>query len=202
MRLRNRYYLRALWDGSKTVHRSSCHVLLARGTNRQRPTCRQERPPCLNSVVRYPKLRHPRCPASFFGNALPGGFIPTSVAAGDFNGDGNMDFVVSNGGDNDLWLYFGNGDGTFNLPTILPITLGQSPVWVAAADLRGIGVTDLIVVNADSNNVSVFLGKGNWTFTEHAITLPGSAATLAIADFNQRWEAGHCSAAERHYSSF
>lgn len=126
----------------------------------------------------------PQMPGFLFRNALPGGFIPTSVATGDFNGDGNMDFVVSNGGDNDLWLYFGKGDGTFNLPTILPVTLGQSPVWVAAADLRGIGITDLIVLNADSNNVSVFLGRGNGTFTEQAIALPGSAATLAIGDFN------------------
>jgi len=117
-------------------------------------------------------------------DSLPAGYIPTSVATGDFNGDGNTDFVIANGGDNTLWLYSGKGDGTFNLPIILPVTLGQTPVWVAAADLRGIGTTDLIVVNTDSNNVSVFLGKGGGTFTETSIALPGSASTLAIGDFN------------------
>ncbi len=123
-------------------------------------------------------------PGLLFRNSLPGGFLPTSVATGDFNGDGKMDFVVANGGDNNLWLYFGKGDGTFSLPVILPITMGQSPVWVATADLRGIGKTDLIVAEADSNSVGVFLGKGDGTFSEHKIALPGSAVTLAIGDFN------------------
>ncbi len=51
-----------------------------------------------------------------FRDSLPAGLIPTSIAAGDFNGDGKMDFVVANGGDNNLWLYFGKGVGTFSLP--------------------------------------------------------------------------------------
>jgi len=95
-----------------------------------------------------------------------------------------MDFVVANGGDNDLWLYFGNGTGTFSLPIILPVTLGQSPVWVATADLRGIGRMDLVVAEADSNSIGVFLSKGDGTFVESSIPLPGSAVTLAIADYN------------------
>ena len=66
----------------------------------------------------------------------------------------------------------------------LPITLGQSPVWIATADLRGTGKTDLVVAEADSNSIGVFLGKGDGTFVESSIPLPGSAATLAIGDFN------------------
>ena len=116
--------------------------------------------------------------------SLPAGFIPTAIAAGDFNGDGKMDFVVANGGDNNLWLYFGKGDGTFSLPLIVPITLGQSPVWVSTADLRGTGRTDLVVAETDSNSVGVFLGNGDGTFAESSIPLPGSAVTLAIGDFN------------------
>ncbi len=46
-----------------------------------------------------------------------------------------MDFVVANGGTNDLWFYAGNGDGTFQLPRIIPLTNGLTPVYLATADL-------------------------------------------------------------------
>ncbi len=120
-----------------------------------------------------------------FRDSLPAGLLPTAVVTGDFNGDGNIDFVVANGGDNTLWLYLGKGDGTFLLPTVLPITLGQSPVWVAAADLRAIGKLDLIVAEADSHTVGVFLGNGDGTFVESAISIPGGPGALAIGDFNK-----------------
>ena len=123
-------------------------------------------------------------PGILLRDSLPAGYIPTSVATGDFNGDGNLDFAVANSGDNNLWLYFGNGNGTFELPVIVPVTLGLSPVWVASADLRGIGKLDLVVVEADSNSVGIFLGNGDGTFAESAVALPGSAVTLAIGDFN------------------
>src|SRR5207244_12783073 len=60
--------------------------------------------------------------------------------------------VVANGGANTLWLYLGKGDGTSQLPTIIPL-LGQAPVAVVAADLRGIGISDLIVAEADSGTI-------------------------------------------------
>jgi VCBS repeat protein len=69
---------------------------------------------------------------------MPAGFLPVSVAMADFNRDGNIDWVIANAGDNNLWLYVGNGDGTWQVPVILPIK-GLTPTAVATADLRGIG---------------------------------------------------------------
>ena len=53
--------------------------------------------------------------------------------SGDFNGDGHMDFVIANGGTNDLWIYLGKGDGTFQLPRVIPLTKGLTPVFLATA---------------------------------------------------------------------
>jgi len=36
----------------------------------------------------------------------------TTLAAADVNHDGKIDLLFD-GGDNNLWVWFGNGDGTF-----------------------------------------------------------------------------------------
>jgi hypothetical protein len=94
---------------------------------------------------------------------LPTGFIPTAVAEGDFNEDGNMDVAISNGGDDTVYVLLGHGDGTLAVPEIL-YTKGQSPVWITAVKLRAAGHLDLVVANADTSNVEVFSGKGDGTF--------------------------------------
>jgi hypothetical protein len=43
---------------------------------------------------------------------IPAGIIPTSVATGDFNGDGHIDWVIPDGAYNNIWLYLGQGNGT------------------------------------------------------------------------------------------
>jgi hypothetical protein len=98
-----------------------------------------------------------------FRPSLLAGQIPTAVATGDFNGDGKLDWAISNGRDNSIWLYFGKGDGTASLPTILP-TAGIGPSWLTATDLNGDGKLDLVVAEADSSTIGVFLGNGDGTF--------------------------------------
>jgi subtilisin family serine protease len=115
---------------------------------------------------------------------LPADYLPTSVATGDFNHDGKMDWAVSNGGTNSLWLYLGRGDGTAQLPVILPLA-GLSPIQVIAADLRKIGVLDLIVAEADSGTIGVLLGNGDGTFQkEQTLYAPGAVLSVATGDFN------------------
>lgn len=116
---------------------------------------------------------------------LPTGFLPTAVVQGDFNGDGTMDLAVSNGGDNTIYVYPGNGDGTFAIPEVL-YTAGQSPVWLAAAQLRASGHVDLIAVDGDSNQVEVFFGNGDGTFQPPAVvaTLSQTPTFVLAGDFN------------------
>lgn len=116
---------------------------------------------------------------------LPAGEIPTAVVTGDFNKDGIMDFIVANGQTSDLWLYLGKGDGTFQLPRIIPLTEGLTPIYLATGDLRGNGTLDLIVSEYDTSTVGVLLGNGDGTFGyETTYTLPEAPGAIALADFN------------------
>ena len=127
----------------------------------------------------------PPAPAAFnLRPTLPAGFIPTAVATGDFNGDGRLDWAVANGGDNSIWIYLGNGDGTAKLPTILHLQ-GYAPVALATTDMNGDGKLDLVVAEADSLAVAVLLGNGDGTFgPELTFTTPSIPISLAVADFN------------------
>ncbi len=142
-----------------------------------------------------PNLKSLAAPAVTFGapgtlpgfdlrKPLPADFIPTSVATGDFNKDGKLDWVVSNGGSNNLWLYLGKGDGTAQLPIILPLK-GAAPLQVVAADLRHSGILDLIVAEADSATVGVLLGNGDGTFQPETLYYaPAPVLSLAAGDFD------------------
>jgi hypothetical protein len=111
--------------------------------------------------------------------------MANSVAAGDFNRDGHMDFVVANGGTNDLWIYLGKGDGTFELPRVIPLTRGQTPIYILAADLQGNGILDLIVAEYDTWSIGVLLGNGDGTFGyEQIYYVPQPPGAIVVDDFN------------------
>src|SRR6267143_1581467 len=87
---------------------------------------------------------------------------PTSVTAGDFNGDGKLDLAVTNSGSYSVSVLLGNGDGTFRAAANYGV--GFLPLSVTSGDFNGDGKPDLAVANQGSNNVSVLLGNGDGTF--------------------------------------
>jgi len=101
---------------------------------------------------------------------------PSSIAAGDLNGDGNLDLVVTNYGAGTCSILLGRGDGTFFAGH--DVTSLQ-PHHVAIGDLNNDGKADLVLAEDDSNYVSIFLGRGDGTF------LDASAAN------GTRFDAGH-----------
>ena len=107
---------------------------------------------------------------------------PSSMAVGDFNGDGIPDLAVADFYDNAVRILLGNGDGTF-LEGSYPAT-GAGPLSVAVADFNGDGVPDLVL--AGGNSIAILLGNGDGTFSRTAVSpqsLGGSGA-VAVGDFN------------------
>lgn len=117
-----------------------------------------------------------------------GGTGTAYVAVADFNGDGKLDYVTANQGNNTVGVALGNGDGTFNTPS--SISVACNPVSVAVGDFNGDGKPDLAVstdgCSPGTNGVAILLGNGDGTFAPSGkLTSPLSNSIFAVAgDFN------------------
>jgi hypothetical protein len=96
--------------------------------------------------------------------SYPAGANAANLVVGDFNGDHIPDLAVGHfaGSANTVSVLLGNGDSSFQPP--VDYTVGNQPIWVTTADLRGTGTLDLVVSNNNSSSISVLLGNGDGTF--------------------------------------
>ncbi len=89
------------------------------------------------------------------------GVNPRSVAAGDFDQDGEADLVTANFCDDTISLLFGNGDGTFQSTAsyFLGTPGSNRPTGVTVGDLNNDTFDDVAVSNSGTDNVSVLLNN-------------------------------------------
>jgi hypothetical protein len=90
------------------------------------------------------------------------GRSPTSVAAGDFNGDQLPDLAVVHGGDDNVSILVNSGGATF-LPPV-NYDLSDGPAHVAVHDLDGDDDLDLIVAVTQSDSIELLFNNGDGTF--------------------------------------
>lgn len=108
---------------------------------------------------------------------------PSSVAVGDFNQDGILDFAAAASGSNSVAVFLGAGNGLYQNP--VTYNTGQTPSAILTVSLRGNGILDLVTADAGSNDIGVLLGNGDGTFQAYTATPVGTQpAALVSTDFN------------------
>jgi outer membrane protein assembly factor BamB len=116
----------------------------------------------------------PTCPWTLVHDSpAPGVDTPTGIAIADFNKDGKLDIALSSRasfGGGGVTVFLGLGNGTFQGLQELS-SFGEGTYGLAAADLDGDGVVDVVSASAgESNdgqpNVYVSLGKGDGTLSK------------------------------------
>jgi hypothetical protein len=111
---------------------------------------------------------------------------PTAVTIADFNGDGIQDLAIVNKTSGTVTVLQGKGDGTFTEFAKSPITVGTSPVAVAAGSLSASSGPALVVANQADNTITVLLGNGDGTFgysTQSPVTVGTTPSAVAIGSF-------------------
>jgi len=103
--------------------------------------------------------------ASAYGNRGTAYYL---IKPGDFNGDGKPDALISSEGH--LFVFFGNGDGTFSSQ---PVTVYQpfgELYFPATGDFNGDGRSDIAVrrrsSTSGSHSLAVYLGNADKTFSQ------------------------------------
>ncbi len=120
-------------------------------------------------------------PAASYGTQID----PSTVAVGDFNGDGISDIVVGDG-TGGVSIRLSNGDGTLRAAAIYHV--GGYAAGLAIGDFNGDGKPDLAVTGAQDEygsgaTISILLGNGNGTFRQ-ATSISSVGSTIGVADFN------------------
>lgn len=112
--------------------------------------------------------------------------LTSPVAAGDFNNDGVMDFVVASGPN--VYVLAGNGDGSFQ-PAYGSAGPTNSVInGIHVADINGDGKLDLIINGkiGTSGFVATMLGNGDKSFQAPVVTtFTGvTSSNVIVGDFN------------------
>ena len=104
----------------------------------------------------------------FSQTAGPAVVTPKSIAAGDFDGDLDIDLAIANSGSQSVSIFLNDGFGNFTINSTPAV--GNSPFSVITGNFDGDTDLDLAIANEGSNTVTVLLNNGSAIFTPTVIT--------------------------------
>ncbi len=132
-------------------------------------------------------------PANFTGYGSTTGETPANIYPVDVNNDGLTDIVQDTAQSPSAFtVSINNGDGTFKPPVTYTLPASNTvPMPIATADFNNDGNIDIAVVLANTNQIAVYLGRGDGSFESpqiSTINLPSGwkfmTGGAAAADFN------------------
>ncbi|CAF1230221.1 unnamed protein product [Rotaria sordida] len=115
-----------------------------------------------------------------------GNFGSRAAVVGDFNNDKYLDVAVVFYTTNNLGIFLGDGNGSFNALLIFSTTMNSNPYSLVVSDVNMDGRLDVIVANVGTNNIGIFLGYGNGSFADVMTLSTGTNSkpwSVAVADF-------------------
>ena len=112
---------------------------------------------------------------------------PEYVITCDINNDQQLDIVSVNAKSNSISVILGNENGTFENQITYSTGDGSHPIAITSSDLNNDTRLDLIIANADTDEIGIFYGFNYTTF--HPYTSYSSDQSLqptgvVVSDFN------------------
>jgi hypothetical protein len=102
----------------------------------------------------------------------------------DFNKDGKADVAVNIPGDENIGVYYSQGDGTFYLATV--VDAGGYPGALVAGDFDSDGRVDLAGGLMLSQQAAIFFNGSNGQFTRSFFASGAGTVAMTAADLNHR----------------
>jgi hypothetical protein len=117
------------------------------------------------------------------GQEVTVGTRPMSVAAGDLDSDGDIDFVTINSNTTTASVRFNDGKGTFSGSQ--EVSVGLSPHAVKLGDIDGDGDLDMVTGDLNTNTASIRFNNGSGLFSDgQAVALGTGARSISLSDID------------------
>ncbi|CAF1020117.1 unnamed protein product [Adineta ricciae] len=115
------------------------------------------------------------------------GSAPYFVCIEDCNSDKRLDIIVANYQTNNVGIFFNNGNGTFRNQMTYSTGTKSGPYYIAVNDLNNDTYMDIVVANYLVDNIGIFYGQSNGTFSQQMIYSTGDSSgpqVIVIRDMN------------------